>query len=38
MDLQCYLVTYDISSPDRSRQVYKSSGCRRRKWCDSLAP
>ncbi|MEE8525579.1 MAG: CRISPR-associated endonuclease Cas2 [Thermoanaerobaculia bacterium] len=24
MDLQCYLVTYDISSPDRLRQVYKT--------------
>ena len=24
MDLQCYLVTYDISSPDRLRRVYKT--------------
>jgi CRISPR-associated protein Cas2 len=24
MDLHCYLVTYDISSPERLRQVYKT--------------
>ncbi len=24
MDLQCYLVTYDISSPDRLRRVYQT--------------
>jgi len=24
MDLQCYLVTYDISSPERLRRVYQT--------------
>ena len=24
MDLQCYLVTYDISSPERLRRVYRT--------------